>query len=65
MGEGREDDTTEERFKGERERRFHLKVTGRGISGTQVVRCRLNIIKKLLEMSRGFPKMLSVIQLRV
>ncbi len=46
MGEGREDDTTEGRWNGERERRFCLKVTGRGIGGTQVVRCRLNIIKK-------------------
>ena len=27
-GEGREDDTAEERWKGESERRFHLKVTG-------------------------------------
>ncbi len=44
--EGREDDTTEERWKGERERRFCLKVTGRGIGGTQVVIFRLNVIKK-------------------
>ncbi len=34
MGEGREDDTTEERWKGERELKFHLKITGRGIGGT-------------------------------
>lgn len=42
VGEGREDDTTEERWKGERERRFCLKVTGRGTGGTQVLICRLN-----------------------
>ncbi len=41
-----------------------LKITGRGLSGTQVVKCRLNLIKKLSEMSRGLPKMY-VIQLRV
>ncbi len=46
VGEGREDDTTEKRWKGERERRFRLKVTGRGIGGTQVVIYWLNIIKK-------------------
>ncbi len=28
VGEGREEDITEERWEGERERRFHLKVTG-------------------------------------
>ncbi len=32
--------------RGEREHRFRLKVTGRGIGGTQVVICRLNVIKK-------------------
>ncbi len=32
--------------RGERERRFCLNVTGRGIGGTQVVICRLNVIKK-------------------
>ncbi len=46
MGEGREDDTTGKIWNGERERRFCLKVTGRGIGGTQVVIYRLNIIKK-------------------
>ncbi len=62
VGEGREDDTT---WEGERARMFCLKVTGRGIGCTQVVICRLNVIKKLSEMSRDFPKMLSVIQLHV
>ncbi len=38
MGEGREDDTTGKRWKGERECRFCLKVTVRGIGGTQVVK---------------------------
>ncbi len=31
VGEGREEDTTEERWEGEREGRFRLKVTGRGV----------------------------------
>ncbi len=48
VGEGREDDTTEERWRGEREHRFCLKVTGRGIGGTQVVICRLNVIKNVV-----------------
>ncbi len=39
VGEGREDDTTEERWKGERECMFCLKITGRGIGGTQVIIC--------------------------
>ncbi len=34
VGEGREEDTTEVRWKGERERRFRLKVTGKGVGGT-------------------------------
>ncbi len=46
VGEGREDDTTGKRWKGEREPRFCLKVTDRGIGGTQIVICRLNVIKK-------------------
>ncbi len=45
VGEGREEDTTEERCEGERERRFRLKVTGRGVSGSEVARCRLNVMK--------------------
>ncbi len=45
VGEGREEDTTEERCEGESERRFHLKVTGRGAGGSQVARCRLNVMK--------------------
>ncbi len=34
VGEGREEDTKEERCEGERERRLRLKVTGRGVGGT-------------------------------
>ncbi len=34
VGEGKEDDATEERLEGERERWFCLKVTGRGVGGT-------------------------------
>ncbi len=33
-----------------------LKVTGRGIGSTQIVICRLNVINRLSEMSRGFTK---------
>ncbi len=33
VGEGREEDTTEDRCEGEIERRFRLKVTGRGAGG--------------------------------
>ncbi len=39
VGEGREEDTTEERWEGERERRFCLKVTGKGVGVTQVGMC--------------------------
>ncbi len=65
VDEGREEDTTEERWEGEMEHRFNLKVTGIGVGGTQVARCRLNCIKKWSEMCRGFTKMLSAIQLCV
>ena len=65
VGEGREEDTTEERWEGERERRFHLKVTGIGVGGTQVAKCSLNVMKKLSVICRGFTRMLSAIQLRV
>ncbi len=43
VGEGREEDTTEVRCEGERERRFHLKVTGRGVGDSEVARCMLNV----------------------
>ncbi len=45
LDEGREEDTTEERCDGERERRFRLKVTSRGVGGSEVARCRLNVMK--------------------
>ncbi len=45
LGERREEDTTEERCEGERERRFYPKVTGRGVGGSEVGLCRLNVIK--------------------
>ncbi len=32
--------------RGERERRFHLKVTGKGVGGTRVAKCNLNLMKK-------------------
>ncbi len=65
VGEGREEDTTEERWEGEKERRFRLKVTGRGVGGTQVAKCNLNVMKKWLEICSGSTKMLSAVQLRV
>ncbi len=46
VGEGREEDTTEERWEGERECRFRLKVTCRGVAGTQVAKYNLNTMKK-------------------
>ncbi len=45
VGEGREEDTTEERREGERERRLRLKVTGKGAGGTWVVKCKVNVMK--------------------
>ncbi len=45
VGEGREEDTSEVRFEGDWERRFRLKVTGRGVGGSQVAMCRLNVMK--------------------
>ncbi len=45
VGEGREEDTTEDKCEGERERRFRLKVTGRGAGGSEVARCKLNEMK--------------------
>lgn len=45
-GEGREEDTMMERWEGERERRFCLKVNGIGVGGTQVAKCCLNVMKK-------------------
>ncbi len=50
VGEGREADTTEERCEGERERRFRLKVTGKGVGGTRVAKCDVNLMKNWSEM---------------
>ncbi len=46
VGEGRKEDTTEERWEGERERRFRLKVTGNRVGGTWVAKCNVNVMKK-------------------
>ncbi len=46
VGEGREEDTTEERWEGERERRFRLKVTGNRVGGIWVAKCNVNVMKK-------------------
>ncbi len=64
MREERED-TTEERWEGERERRFRLKVTGKGVGGTQVAKCNVNVMKKGSEICNGCTRMLSAVQLRV
>ncbi len=37
VGEGKEENTTEKRWEGERERRFRLNVTGKGVGGTQSI----------------------------
>ncbi len=65
VGEGREEDTTEKRWEGERERRFRLKVTGRGVGGTLVAKCNLNVMKTWSEICSGSTKMLSAVQLHV
>ncbi len=65
VGEGREDDITEERWEGERERRFRLKVTGKGVGGMQVAKCNVNVMKKWSEICSGCTRMLSAVQLRV
>ncbi len=45
LGEGREEDTSEVGFEGEKEQRFRLKVTGRGVGSSEVARFRLNVMK--------------------
>ncbi len=50
VGEGREEDTTEERWDGERELRFRLKVTGKGVGGTLVAKCDVNLMKNWSEI---------------
>ncbi len=65
VGKGREEDTTEERLEGETEHRFRLKVTGRGVGGTQVAKCNLNVMKKWSEICSGCTRMSSAVQLRV
>ncbi len=63
MGEGREEDTTEERWDGEREHRFRLKATGKGVGGTQVAKCYVNAMNKWSEKCSGCTRMLSAVQL--
>ncbi len=65
VGEGREEDTTEERWEGEREHMFHLKVTSKGVGGTRVAKCNVNLMKKWFEISSGCTRMLSAVQSRV
>ncbi len=64
VGEGREEDNTEERWEGERERRFHLKVTGKRVSSTRVAKCNVHLMKKWSEICSGCTKILSAVQLR-
>ncbi len=76
VGEGREEDTTEERCEGEREHRFRLKgqgffichiikVTGKGVGGNRVAKCNVNLMKKWSEICSGCTRMLSAVQSRV
>ncbi len=65
VSEGREEDTTEERWEGEWERRFHLKVTGKGVGGTRVAKCNVNLMKKWSEICSGCTRMLSAVHSRV
>ncbi len=53
VGEGREEDTIEERREGEREHRFRLKGTGKGVGGTRVAKCNVNVMKKWSEICSG------------
>ncbi len=48
VDEGREEDNIEERWEGERERRFHLKVTGSGVGGTRVATYNVHLIKTIV-----------------
>ncbi len=48
LGEGREEDTTEERWEGERKSRFHLKVTGKGAGGTRVAKCNVHFNEEMV-----------------
>ncbi len=45
VGEGREEDTSEERCEGKGNEDLVLMVTGRGVGGSEVARCRLHVIK--------------------
>ncbi len=64
VGEGREEDNTEERWGGERYW-FRLKVTSKGVGGTWEAKCNLNLMKKWSEICSGCTRMLSAVQLRV
>ncbi len=46
-------------------RRFRLKVTGKGVGGTQVAKCNVNLMKKWSEICSGCTRMLSAVQSRV
>ncbi len=65
VGEGREEDITEERWEGERKHRFRLKVTSRGVGGTQVAKCYVNLMKKWSEIGSVCTRMLSAVQSHV
>ncbi len=62
VGKEREEDITEERWEGERVR---LKLTGRGVGGTRVAKCNVNLMKKWSEICSGCTRMLSAVQSRV
>ncbi len=65
VGEGRDEDTTEERWEGEREHRFCLKVNGKGVGGTAVPTCNVNVMKEWSEICRGCTRLFSAVQLRM
>ncbi len=48
LGEGRDEDTTEERWEAERKSRFRLKVTGKVASGTRVAKCNVNLNEEMV-----------------
>ncbi len=51
-------------FGRERERRFSLKVTGKGVGGTRVAKCNVNLMMKWSEIC-SCTRMLSAVQSRL
>ncbi len=61
-GEGSEDETIEDRWEGESERRLRRKVTCRGVCAMSGDSVRLEVMRKWSEVCSGVTKVLSVEQ---